>query len=220
MNNKINKLLIEYSKETLIDLYITQNKSQKELSKILGVGLSTTATLLHIYNIKKDMSTIVNLRQNTSIQRYGVDNPAKSQEIKEKIKEVNIEKFGKASYVATREGIERGKQTKLAKYGNPNYNNMEKAQQTKLEHYNDPFYNNRQKYKQTCLANYDTDNYFATEQSKLYNKQLFLAQCGYPDEFKQLISDSDTFKAYLKDKNYSYYDLMGQFNLDYWVIQA
>ena len=49
MNNKLNKLLEEYSKETLIDLYITQNKSQKELSKILGVGLSTTATLLHSY---------------------------------------------------------------------------------------------------------------------------------------------------------------------------
>ena len=49
MNNKLNKLLEEYSKETLIDLYITQNKSQKELSKILGVGLSTTVALLHSY---------------------------------------------------------------------------------------------------------------------------------------------------------------------------
>lgn len=96
MNNKLNKLLEEYSKETLIDLYITQNKSQKELSKILGVGLSTTAALLHSYDIKKDSATIVSLRQNTSIQRYGVDNPAKSQEIKDKIKEANIKKFGKA----------------------------------------------------------------------------------------------------------------------------
>lgn len=68
MNNKINKLLIEYSKETLIDLYITQNKLQKELSKILGVGLSTTATLLHMYNIKKDTNKIVSLRQGTSLQ--------------------------------------------------------------------------------------------------------------------------------------------------------
>ena len=77
-------------------MYITQNKSQKELSKILGVGLSATAALLHSYDIKKDSATIVSLRQNTSIQRYGVDNPAKSQEIKDKIKEANIKKFGKA----------------------------------------------------------------------------------------------------------------------------
>lgn len=96
MNNKLNKLLEEYSKEALIDLYITQNKSQKELSKILGVGLSTTVALLRSYNIKKDSTTIVSLRQSTSIQRYGVDNPAKSQEIKDKIKEANIKKFGKA----------------------------------------------------------------------------------------------------------------------------
>lgn len=220
MNNKLNKLLEEYSKETLIDLYITQNKSQKELSKILGVGLSTTVTLLHKYDIKKDHGTVASLRQSTSMKRYGVSNPAKSQEIRDKIKEANIKKFGKASYMATEDGIKRSKIAKLNKYGNPNYNNSEKAQQTKLEHYNAPFYNNRAKYKQTCLTNYGTENYFATEQSKLHNKQLFLDKCSYPDMFKKLISDRELFKAYLEGKNYSYYDLMSHFNLNYWVVQS
>lgn len=44
--------------------------------------------------------------------------------------------------------------TKLARYGDPNYNNMQKNRQTKQERYGDPYYNNMDKNKQTCLDRY------------------------------------------------------------------
>ena len=72
-----------------------------------------------------------------------------------------------------------GKQTKLTRYGDANYNNKERSQQTKLERYGDAFftntakgretkekkygsasYNNPEKAKATCLKRYDYEKCF------------------------------------------------------------
>ena len=52
---------------------------------------------------------------------------------------------------------EKAKQTKLDRYGDADYNNLEKAKQTKLDRYGDANYNNLEKAKQTCIEKYGED---------------------------------------------------------------
>lgn len=79
--------------------------------------------------------------------------------------------------------LNKGKETRLLKYGDENYSNREQAQstmmerydargtlgspilaqkvaETKLKRYNDEFFNNPEKIKQTCLEKYGYDNVF------------------------------------------------------------
>lgn len=83
----------------------------------------------------------------------------------------------------------KGKETRLLKYGDENYNNRElakstmqelyggtttlsspilaqKVAETKLERYNQPFFNNNEKTKQTCLQKYGYDNVFKVPEIK------------------------------------------------------
>lgn len=108
MNNKINKLLQEISKEKIIDLYITQNLKRPEVASILGVTNSMLGNLIKHYNISKDMSKQVIKRKETCLEKYGVDNPSKSLEIKNKISQANT--------LNATERVSKSKQTKLDKY--------------------------------------------------------------------------------------------------------
>ena len=83
----------------------------------------------------------------------------------------------------------KGKETRLLKYGDENYNNRElakstmqelyggtttlsspilaqKVAETKLERYNQPFFNNNEKTKQTCIQKYGYDNVFKVPEIK------------------------------------------------------
>ena len=57
-------------------------------------------------------------------------------------------------------------QTKLERYGDPNYNNMDKTRETKFENFGDENYNNSEKTKQTCLQKYGVDNVSKVTQIK------------------------------------------------------
>lgn len=48
--------------------------------------------------------------------------------------------------------------TKIEKYGNPNYNNIEKIKKTKILKYCNENYNNRIKAEKTCIKKYNVDN--------------------------------------------------------------
>ena len=61
---------------------------------------------------------------------------------------------------------ERRRQTKLERYGDPNYNNMRKNLQTKEERYGDSHYNNTQKHKETCLERYGVEHHNQREEAK------------------------------------------------------
>lgn len=87
-----------------------------------------------------------------------------------KIKSFEIKK-DKESFLNSR------KKTKLLKYGDPNYNNMEKNRQTKLERYGDPTYSNSEKANQTKLLRYGTVGYNNRNKSK----QTKLERYGDPN---------------------------------------
>jgi hypothetical protein len=97
----------------------------------------------------------------TCLEKYGVDNTFKSEEIKDKIKDSLLEKYG-VEYISQNENIkEKKKKTCLKNYGvdNPNKSEIIKKQtkQVKLQKYGDENYTNREKSKKTCLDKYGVE---------------------------------------------------------------
>lgn len=91
----------------------------------------------------------------TCIERFGVDNPAKNSKVHEKIKEtcenwtddkkalVHEHRLDGRKKVDWEKQNTLSKQTKLQRYGDKNYNNVEKARKTYFERtgYVNPYYN-------------------------------------------------------------------------------
>ena len=67
--------------------------------------------------------------------------------------------------------IKKKKQTKLERYGDPNFTNTQKMQQTKLERYGDPNFTNTQKMQQTNLERYGVISTLQTKEVKEKAKQ-------------------------------------------------
>ena len=55
---------------------------------------------------------------------------------------------------------------------------LEKTRQTKLKKYGDPHYNNKEKCKQTCLKKYGVDNPMKSEEAKTKSRQTCLKKYG------------------------------------------
>ena len=91
----------------------------------------------------------------TSLEKYGVDNASKSEEKKSLIK-----------------------QTKLERYGDSNYNNREQAKETCLKKYGESNYNNLKKAKETCLERYGVENPFQADFVKNLTKQTCIEKYG------------------------------------------
>jgi hypothetical protein len=69
--------------------------------------------------------------KNKLIKSIGVENISKLKKTKDKIKQTKLDRYGNSNY----NNMEKNKQTKLDRYGNSNYNNMEKNKQTKIKKY-------------------------------------------------------------------------------------
>ncbi len=118
----------ETLKQTMLDLYGVDNpmKLQKFIDKI-------ALTKLDKYNDASYNNP--EKTKNTNLERHGVEFPQQNPEIKEKSKQTNLSKFNAPSFTATSEGKQQVKKTKLDRYGDENYVNVEKIKQTKLELY-------------------------------------------------------------------------------------
>lgn len=68
-------------------------------------------------------------------------------------------KYNVDFYPQHKEFMKKQRKTKLIRYGNEYYNNLEKGKQTKYERYGNVNYVNIEKYKITCTQKYGTDNY-------------------------------------------------------------
>lgn len=116
-------------------------------------------------------------------QKYGVEYITQNEEIKEKIKQTNLEKYGVECNLQLFSGSENSKkiwneqgnlikekikQTSLNKYGTESPNQSEivknKIKITKLEKYGNEYYLNYEKTKQTKLERYGDINYHNKEQ--------------------------------------------------------
>ena len=212
MNNKINTLLTKISKEQIEDLYITQNLRRPEVASILGVTNSMLGNLIKHYNISKDMSKQVIKRKETCLEKYGVDNPSKSNIVKEKISQANTSN--------AKDRIIKSKATKLSRYGDSNFNNMQQNKLTKKVRYNNENYNNRDKYKSTMQNNYGVDNYFKVSSFVEQHKSHLLETKPYSDLFKEIFHDREKAIEFLKDKEYTYFELAKLFNASQYIVQT
>ena len=213
MNNLINKLVLDTElKNNIIELYINENLSKKEVCERLNLSNHILSNLLKIFEIKKDKDMISVKRKKTCLIKYGVDNPSKN----EKVKDIIAQKNKKNST----EIVKKGKKTKLQRYGSCTYNNSEQIKLTKKLHYNNENYNNRDKYKSTMLEKYGVENTFQLDSFKKSNLTRILEDNNYTDLFKNLFSDRNKAIEFLVTNNLSYFDLKPLFNAPYYTIQA
>lgn len=87
-------------------------------------------------------------------------------EMVNRIKKSINEKYGVDFFPQHDEFITKQKHTKLVKFGNENYNNLEKSKKTKLEKYGNHNFNNYDKYKETCNIKYGVENYSKSKKFK------------------------------------------------------
>ena len=99
----------------------------------------------------------------TCLEKYGVDNYNKTKESKEKIKQTCLEKYGVEYFWQSNECKEKIKQNCLEKYGVDSPLKSEKI---------------RNKGKQTCLEKYGVDNPAKLEENKEKVKQTCLKKYG------------------------------------------
>lgn len=210
MNNKIKKTVDKIKDEDVRKLYIDANLTKEETAKSLNISLHLLSALLKYYNIKKDTSSIVSKRRETCISKYGVDSVSKVDSIKEKISIKN-------KLVKDRANKKR-KETKKLRYGDENYSNIEKARLTKAVRYNNENYNNRDKYKETMLSRYEVDNGFKLEKTKNNYLDNLMAKNNYNPLYKELIDDREKSIEWLKDKNYSYFDISKELNIPHYSV--
>jgi len=102
-------------------------------------------------NSSKDVNEKrMNTLRNTMLKKYGVDHASKLSDFVFKSKKTKLEKYGDENYV----NINKVKNTKIDKYGDENYVNIDKVKKTKLEKYGDENYNNRPKARTTLIDKY------------------------------------------------------------------
>lgn len=122
------------------------------------------------------------LKKKSCIKKYGVDNPAKAEAVKDKIKQTNLERYGAECTLASETIKERIKETNLERYGveNPFQSEevKEKIKQTNLERYGveNPIQSPivKEKIKQTNLERYGTEYGFQNENIKTKIKETHI----------------------------------------------
>lgn len=119
------------------------------------------------------------------MEKYGVSNIAQVPEVKSKISETNLEKYGSESYFGTSDAKEKSKKTILEKYGTDNY--------TKTEKY-------IEKVKKTNLEKWGTEWYLSTNDKKIKSAATSLIKYG-----TEAPSQSDEIKSKIVKTNIDKY---------------
>jgi very-short-patch-repair endonuclease len=107
-------------------------------------------------------------------KKYGVKHNFQIDSVKEKSKKTKLERYGDENY----NNLEKNKKTKLERYGDENYNNLEKNKKTKLERYGDENYNNREKAEKTVLENYNVTHALKLDVFKQKQKETLYKNYG------------------------------------------
>ena len=132
-------------------------------------------------NIKKDIKT-----KETSMKRYGVNNPGNSKEAKEKSKKTCLEKYGVEHTTQSKNMKEKSKATCLERYGVENAAQSveikKKSKETCKERYGVEYYlqtnDKKEKSKITCLERYGVENGSQSIEAKEKSKKTCLEKYG------------------------------------------
>jgi len=130
----------------------------------------------------------------TFLEKYGTENPAQSETVKNKIKATNLERYGVECVLQSSEIIEKIQQTNLERYGVENY-----AQTTECW----------DKIKATSLINYGVESPNQSPIVKETKKQAVFEKYGVENA-----AQSETVKDKIKTTNLERYGVEWQFQRD------
>ena len=134
--NKLIQYCCEECGKQLIEKYLKETDLKRELiAKELGISMATYDLLANKYNLKRTPEQVANIKMNkmksTMLEKYGVTNAMEKEEFKHNI----AVSHSKRTKEQKQNDVNKAKQTKLEKYGDPNYHNIDKAKQTMIEKY-------------------------------------------------------------------------------------
>ena len=147
-------------------------KPTKFVNKTIGYAIYCSAKCSN-----SDKEKIEKQKQ-TTLLHYGVENPSQHKTIKEKKKQTCASHF-EGGY-ASEEIKKKVKQTKLERYGDEHYTNIEQQRKTKKERYNDATFTNREKSAQTTLKKYGYKSPFGCREFIEKSAQTKLERYGDP----------------------------------------
>jgi predicted transcriptional regulator len=153
-------------RDLLYQLYIVENKGQKEIAEIIGCSQLTIGNYVKKYKIKKDLCLINELREKNSFEKFGTKTPLQNLNVIEKIKKTNLERHGCENVFQNEVVKEKIKRTNLEEYGCENVSQNEliknKKQKTTLNHFgtNSPFESDfiQEKIRKSNLEKYGCEN--------------------------------------------------------------
>jgi hypothetical protein len=145
-----------------------------EFSKNFELNLNFKEKIWFFFNNLKERPKCVTCKSELKF-RNRFDNPygefcslkcinTNKEEMTNRVKSSIQKKYDVDYYPNHNEFVSKQKLTKLLKYGDENYNNIEQAKKTKLIKYGDEKFNNYEKYKKTCLDLYGFENFSKTNQ--------------------------------------------------------
>lgn len=100
-------------KEDWVYLYLNLNLSQLNLHTIFGWSETRMLKFNKIFNIKKPKQMVNQVREISTLKKYGVKNIIQLSETQSKIKSTKYRHFGQENYI----NVEKMQQTCLKKYG-------------------------------------------------------------------------------------------------------
>jgi hypothetical protein len=175
-------------KEKFISFYSVNSK--KATLSYFSISDWEFKHLIQKYGYKKSKENSNQLRQQTCLQKYGVNNYTQTQEYINKVQTTKLNKYGNANFVNSAKRVK----TFLNHTDEEKKACQEKKTQTFLERYGTSYFNNREKAKTTRIANAGSTQASYIEQLKKA-KSTNQARYGTPyisknPEIKEKISTS------------------------------
>ncbi len=162
-NMKIDELISTFnSTKTFMYDFLRKNNIKKSKEQ-LNAERSKLCKKAYHNKSNNELNQIKEKRKQTNIERFGVENPYQSKEIQEKIKQKNLELYG-VEYATQRKDVkEKIDKSTLESQGAKRYLQTEKGQN---------------KFKQSCLEKYGVENPYQSEEKKDKIKQTNLKRYG------------------------------------------
>lgn len=190
-------------REWLYSKYVEENLSATAIAKICNVHSSSIYRFLKKYNIKKDKKKINKARydkiKETNIEKYGVENPASLESVKEKIKNTNLKKYGAAHFLLTEEGKSKAQETSLSNWGVEHPMKSEKVKDIQVKSLEEkrgvrhPLQSkdSKKKYKDTMNSRYGGIGFSSEEiKSKIISTIEKRYGVSHPMKSKDIVSNS------------------------------
>lgn len=179
---------------------IRNNVNIKPHCKECGKELRFPFASFCSYKCRSNNKDVINKTKETCIKKYGVEYVITNKNIRNEIQEKLKPQYKDITI--------KSRQTKLERYGDPNYSNIKKQRQTCLEKYGvkHPLQNEhiKEKSKQTCLEKYGVEYSFQSDIVKGKSEKTKLEKYGDPHFINHEKYKQTCLKKYGVDNSFKY----------------